>query len=142
MKLTEIYLVTQDWKGLCEHNFVTTLDAIKEIYPECYYWRVDGEEDGIDYADRPNITYFGKRCSSIAHLKSFVLCEENKLCFEDFLAENNYDSADWEDWYCDLDLEMCDKSVLEALPLILEESAGTSSAEDIQIIKRAFQLCS
>lgn len=140
MKLTDIYLVTQDWKGLCEHNFLTTRDAVKKDYPD--YCGVATNDGSIEYADRPNITYMGKRCVSIEQLKSFVLCEENQRCFKDFLAENNFDPADWEDWYCDLDLEMCDKSVLEALPLILEESAGTSSTEDIQIIKRAFQLCS
>lgn len=139
MKFTDIYLVTQDWKGLCEHNFLTTLDEIEKEYgPKGYILH----DDKIDYADWANITYIGKRCTSIAQLKSFVLFEENIRNFEEFLAGNGYDTKDWEDWYCDLDFEMCDKAVLAALPQILEEHAQTSPVEDIQIIKRAFRLCS
>ena len=138
MKLTDIFLVTQNWKGLCEHNFLTTLKEIEKEYgPKGYLMH----DDLVDYADWANITYIGNRCTSIAQLKSFVLFEDNIRSFEEYLKGNGYDPKEWEDWYCDLDFGMCDKAVLAALPQILEEYAQTSSAEDLQIIRQTLRLC-
>lgn len=133
MKIDDIYLITEDHQYCCEHNFLTTLDAIQSEYPNP---KICGNE--ITYGDQENVLYFGEKCTCLDDLISWVLCVTNEEWVLQWFIDTDADWEDWTEWYCDFDLAKCDKRVLDALPKIMEESSWDTVLAEKSAIDKAF----
>lgn len=109
-----IVFVVQNWKGLCEHNFIGTKEEI------CEQLNISSRNLDAHLAEEQafyhtaNITYEPHICNSIEDLEQCLSgirntdMEEIKMLNPELAEEGVYD-----DWYWDNDLRSCGTTALE-----------------------------
>lgn len=152
--MNKLILVVENWKGLCEHNFVSTFEELSQKYMKhedpqtisnfgaCVDLTLGNTSKWNTYYLRPNITLDIRACAGKDDLKNFLTGEFNDSV-ED-MNERNPGSLYNDEWYWDNDIERFSPKAIdviknecpEQLMMIgLKRSDGKTSLADI--IKKA-----
>ena len=124
-EIGQLLMVIENYKGLCEHNFLVTEEWLheKDFAKESRaYMRqgIDSLKNWGGFYLGSNITFDVKKCESLEELHRFMNGDFNDMT----QAENS-------DWYWEFRREDCSPQALEMLDRLLPESQRSLAPEPI-----------